>query len=66
MAIDNQTAAYKRADARDDFYGEDYQRWADEYDRETLAHMWAKEEETMKRLGMGCSCGAHYCDGDHR
>jgi hypothetical protein len=64
--MDNQTAAYKRADKHDDFYGEDYQRWGDEYDRQTLAHRFAKEEETMKRLGMACSCGQHLCDGGCR
>jgi hypothetical protein len=26
---------------------------------------WAKEEATMKRLGLGCVCGMHMCDGNH-
>jgi hypothetical protein len=71
LTPNSQVKAYKRADARDEFYGADadYERWSDEYATVSLQHMeasFAKEEATMARLGMACRCGAHFCDGGCR
>jgi hypothetical protein len=65
-AQENQLKAYRKADEHDEFYGEDpdFQRWSDEYALESF-RQFEKEEMVMKRLGLSCNCGMHYCDGSH-
>jgi hypothetical protein len=63
--IDNQVQAYKRADEHDDFYSDrdiEYEQWLDGLDSDRL---FQKEEMVMRRLGLSCNCGAHFCDGSH-